>query len=163
MINERVLSVVANSERSLYESDASEDIAFYHPEARIFGIDDNGLLATIASNRDVYDLIDDPATADALAEYNADSFVLVTYGWAAPITDPDADFDTPPSQHKDKVRCRVFLFVHPSGIMSYVRLEKDPTEVMAESNGAGSLADYCKELMQHVSDLTITTRTKAGK
>ena len=163
MINERVLSVVANSERSLYESDASKDMAFYYPEARIFGIDDNGLLATIASNRDVYDLIDDPATADELAEYNADSFVLVTYGWAAPITEDSDDSDIAPSQHKDKVRCRVFLYVCPSGIMSYVRLDKDPNDVMVEDNGAGSLADYCKELMQHVSDLTITTRTKAGK
>ena len=163
MINERVLSVVANSERSLYESDASNDIAFYYPEARIFGMDDNGLLATIASNRDVYDLIDDPASADSLAEYNADSFALVTYGWAAPITDDSDESDIRPSQHKDKVRCRVFLYVCPSGIMSYVRLDNNPTEVMAESNGAGSLADYCKELMNHVSDLTITTTTKAGK
>jgi hypothetical protein len=146
--------VLSRGEKALYQLDNSKGMAFDSHSARIFHIDDDGLFTLIDYNRDVYDLLDDDDVATDLSKANNISIGVLTYGWAAPITEDDdykADDALPPSQHPDKKRVRVLVTACDHGkFLTFLRFESDPDTVETQGGGEGSMADAIQQLINKI-------------
>ena len=143
--------VLSRGEKALYQLDNSKGMAFDSHSARIFHIDDDGLFTLIDHNRDVYDLLDDDDVATDLSKADNISIGVLTYGWAAPITDDSNQSDVPPSQHPDKKRVRVLVTACDHGkFLTFLRFEADPDAVETQGGGEGSMADAIQQLINKI-------------
>ena len=143
--------VLSRGEKALYQLDNSKGMAFDSHSARIFHIDDDGLFTLIDHNRDVYDLLDDDDVATDLSKADNISIGVLTYGWAAPITDDSDQSDVPPSQHPDKKRVRVLVTACDHGkFLTFLRFEADPDAVETQGGGEGSMADAIQQLINKI-------------
>ena len=143
--------VLSRGENALYQLDNSKGFAFDSHSARIFHIDDDGLFTLIDHDRDVYDLLDNDDVASDLSKAENISIGVLTYGWAAPITDDSDQSDVPPSQHKDKKRVRVLITACDHGsTITFLRFEQDPDTVEVQTGGEGSMADAIQQLINKI-------------
>lgn len=143
--------VLTRGEKALFQLDNSKGMAFDSHSARIFHIDDDGLFTLIDHNRDVYDLLDDDDVATDLSKADNISVGVLTYGWAAPITDDSDQSDVPPSQHPDKKRVRVLVTACDHGkFLTFLRFEADPDTVETQGGGEGSMADAIQQLINKI-------------
>ena len=103
-------------------------------------------LKRVAKAGDVYELLEDRKTLTAIG--NADTFSVVTCGWAAPLADVD---QVAPSQHPERRRVRLVVTATNSGVASVLRFQDKPNEKTTDEGTArGSLADAIQNLMQEV-------------
>lgn len=144
--------VLSRGEKALFQLDNSKGMAFDSHSARIFHIDDDGLFTLIDHDRDVYDLLSNDDVASDLSKADNISIGVLTYGWAAPITDDDSDrSDVPPSQHPDKKRVRVLITACDHGsTVTFLRFEADPETVDVQTGGEGSMADAIQQLINKI-------------
>ena len=143
--------VLSRGENALFQLDNSKGFAFDSHSSRIFHIDDDGLFTLIDHDRDVYDLLDNDDVASDLSKAENISIGVLTYGWAAPITDDSDQSDVPPSQHKDKKRVRVLVTACEHGkFVTFLRFEQDPDTVEVQTGGEGSMADAIQQLINKI-------------
>ena len=115
-------------------------------KASIWAMNETGLLKKLCENKDVYELLDSPKTLTAIEDAN--KFVVLTCGWAAPIDSDITDNDVAPSQHPERRRVRLVVAVDTAGVASVLRFENKPTEIVTDEGDAkGSLADAVMDLM----------------
>lgn len=107
-------------------------------------------LKRVAKAGDVYELLEDRKTLTAIG--NADTFSVLTCGWAAPLAKDDNDDDqVAPSQHPERRRVRLVVTATNSGVASVLRFQDKPNEKTTDEGTArGSLADAIQNLMQEV-------------
>ena len=134
--------------------------------ARLYGIsivdeeaaarnEDGALRITfLAEHGDVYELLDAPSSAIARM---FDAAVVLTCGWAAPISrqdhddhdtpDETTDDEVPPSQHPQRRRVRLVVVVCDDGVASVLRFADTPDDIVTDAGSArGSLADAVNNL-----------------
>lgn len=146
-------AVLSKAESALFEQDKRKGTAFDHEanysNARLYHIDDEGVYTLIDFDSDVYDLLSNEDCSTDLSKYDNIAIAVITYGWAAPITDDDdVDNIVPPSQHKDKKRVRVFASACEHGSrQTFLRFEQDPDTVETQGEGTGSMADAISALI----------------
>ena len=123
-------------------------------KASIWAIGKKGSLKQLVSGRDIYELLESPKTLTAIG--NADKFVVLTCGWAAPLDSDIVDNDVAPSQHPERRRVRLVVAVDTAGVASVLRFQDKPTETVTdEGNAKGSLADAVMELMDRKVNATL--------
>ena len=107
-------------------------------------------LKRVAKAGDVYELLEDRKTLTAIG--NADTFSVLTCGWAAPLAKDDNDDDqVAPSQHPERRRVRLVVTATTSGVASVLRFKDKPNEkTIDEGTARGTLADAIQNLMQEV-------------
>ena len=143
--------VLSRGEKALFQLDNSKGMAFDSHSARIFHIDDDGLFTLIDHDRDVYDLLSNDDVASDLSKADNISIGVLTYGWAAPISDDEDENDIAPSQHKDKKRVRVLVTACDHGsTVTFLRFEADPETVDVQTGGEGSMADAIQQLINKI-------------
>jgi hypothetical protein len=125
------------------------DDEFNLPKATLFGFDYiHGELPwckVIAEDRDIYEMLADMTTINALVDSGFKSFAVSTCGWAAPINDNDDDDDTPPSQHPERVRVRLVTLMHNNKTGSAIHF-KGKDEITYDTGSArGSLKDALED------------------
>lgn len=104
----------------------------------------NGLVDCVAKSPDVYELLEDEETFNAIEGY--DTFSILTCGWAAPIETTDEN--TPPSQHPERRRVRLLVHATEFGVASVLRFKDTDDEIVTDDGAArGSLAESVMELM----------------
>ena len=136
------------------------------PRARLYGVsivnangvashEDGALrISFLAEHGDVYELLEAPSSAIARM---FDAAVVLTCGWAAPISrqdhdDQDApdettDDEVPPSQHPQRRRVRLVVVVCDDGVASVLRFADTPDDIVTDAGSArGSLADAVNNL-----------------
>ena len=108
---------------------------------------------------DVYELLEDRKTLTAIG--NADTFSVLTCGWAAPLAKDDNDDDqVAPSQHPERRRVRLVVTATTSGVASVLRFkDKHNEKTIDEGTARGTLADAIQNLMQEV----IAHQQKSGE
>lgn len=107
-------------------------------------------LKRVAKARDIYELLEARKTLMAIG--NAESFTVLTCGWAAPLQNEDTTNDElAPSQHPERRRVRLTVSVNDSGVASVLRFQDKPNEkTVDEGTARGSLADAVQNLMNEV-------------
>lgn len=131
---------------------------FFLENASIIGISLDGdgnfynIHPDVAQGDDVYDLLDrvDPKE---LTRFGAVG--LVTCGWAAPLpTEYDREqmdpLDTPPSQHPEKRRVRLFICASRDSMASVIRFQDQNEVVVDEGEAVGPLANAVQHLMRRI-------------
>jgi hypothetical protein len=131
---------------------------FFLENASIIGISLDGdgnfynIHPDVAQGDDVYDLLDrvDPKE---LSRFGAVG--LVTCGWAAPLPkDYDKEqmdsIDTPPSQHPEKRRVRLFICASRDNMASVIRFQDQDEVVVDEGEAVGPLANAVQHLMRRI-------------
>ena len=131
---------------------------FFLENASIIGISLDGdgnfynIHPDVAQGDDVYDLLDrvDPKE---LSRFGAVG--LVTCGWAAPLPkDYDKEqmdsLDTPPSQHPEKRRVRLFICASRDNMASVIRFQDQDEVVVDEGEAVGPLANAVQHLMRRI-------------
>jgi hypothetical protein len=131
---------------------------FFLDNASIIGISLDGdgnfynIHPDVAQGDDVYDLLDrvDPKE---LSRFGAVG--LVTCGWAAPLPkDYDKEqmdsIDTPPSQHPEKRRVRLFICASRDNMASVIRFQDQDEVVVDEGEAVGPLANAVQHLMRRI-------------
>ncbi len=135
------------------------------PRARLYGVsivnangvashEDGALrISFLAEHGDVYELLDAPSSAIARM---FDAAVVLTCGWAAPISRQDhddhddhetTDDEVPPSQHPQRRRVRLVVVVCDDGVASVLRFADTPDDIVTDAGSArGSLADAVNNL-----------------
>ncbi len=142
------------------------------PRARLYGVsivnangvashEDGALrISFLAEHGDVYELLDAPSSAIARM---FDAAVVLTCGWAAPISrqdhgdhgdhddhdapDETTDDEVPPSQHPQRRRVRLVVVVCDDGVASVLRFADTPDDIVTDAGSArGSLADAVNNL-----------------
>ena len=136
------------------------------PRARLYGVsivnangvashEDGALrISFLAEHGDVYELLDAPSSAIARM---FDAAVVLTCGWAAPISrqdhddhdapDETTDEEVPPSQHPQRRRVRLVVVVCDDGVASVLRFADTPDDIVTDAGSArGSLADAVNNL-----------------
>jgi len=125
------------------------DDEFNLPKATLFGFDYiHGELPwckVIAEDSDIYEMLADMATINALIESGFKSFAVSTCGWAAPINDHDDDNDTPPSQHPERVRVRLVTLMHNNKMGSAIHFKGKDEITYDTSSARGSLKDALED------------------
>ena len=112
--------------------------------ASVWVANTNGEVDCVAKSPDVYALLEDEETFNAIDGY--DTFSILTCGWAAPVETTDED--TPPSQHPEKRRVRLLVHATEFGVASVLRFKDKNDEIVTDEGQArGSLADAVMELM----------------
>ena len=154
-------AVLSKAESALFEQDKRKGTAFDHEanysNARVYHIDDEGVYSLIDFNSDVYELLSNEDVSTDLSKYDNIAIAVVTYGWAAPLSDDDEGNEVPPSQHKDKKRVRVFASACEHGSReTFLRFEQAPDAVDIQNGGTGSMADAISAL------ITKSLNKKAG-
>lgn len=95
-------------------------------------------LCFLSQHPDVYELLDTPSSALARM---FDSGVVVTTGWAAPLS-ADGSIEGAPSEHAERRRVRLVVAVADHGVASVLRFADEPDNVISDPGSAtGSLAD----------------------
>ena len=107
-------------------------------------------LKRVAKAGNVYELLENRKTITDIG--NAESFTVLTCGWAAPLAKDDNDDDqVEPSKHPERRRVRLAVSVNRSGVASVLRFQDNPNEtIVDEGTARGSLADAVKQLMNDV-------------
>lgn len=135
------------------------------PRARLYGVsivnangvashEDGALrISFLAEHGDVYELLDAPSSAIARM---FDAAIVLTCGWAAPISRQDhgdhddhetTDDEVPPSQHPKRRRVRLVVVVCDDGVASVLRFADTPDDIVTDAGSArGSLADAVNNL-----------------
>ena len=122
-------------------------------KASIWVMGKEGSLKKLVSSGDIYDLLESPKTLTAIGD--ADKFVVLTCGWAAPL-EKGKTLEQTPSQHPERRRVRLMVAVDTTGVASVLRFEDDPTEIVTdEGNAQGSLADAVMDLMDRKVNATL--------
>jgi len=118
--------------------------SFELPGARLYGANIAGRdvaepnVCFLSQHPDVYELLDTPSSALARM---FDSAVVVTTGWAAPLS-ADGSIEGAPSEHAERRRVRLVVAVADHGVASVLRFADDPDNVISDPGSAtGSLAD----------------------
>ena len=146
-------TVLGRAESAQFTLDHSKGQAFDSHSSRLFHIDEDGLMTLIGFDRDVYDLLDNDDYANDLSKLDNISIGVITYGWAAPLSNDDDDDDdfVPPSKHKDKKRVRVFITAcDHNKTVTFLRFEQDPDTVDVQTGGEGSMADAIQQLIKKI-------------
>lgn len=101
---------------------------------------EQGYTLTLASEHsDVYDLLDNDDSKNIARV--SDFIVVVTCGWAAPITDNDDTSEMAPSQHPERRRVRLVVTASRDGMASVLRFQDEPDEKVTDDGDArGTLA-----------------------
>lgn len=100
---------------------------------------DEGVSVTfVQTSPDVYELLADP-NMFGVAKVS-DYLLLVTTGWAAPISNEEGS-DTPPSQHPERRRVRLTMFANRDEIASVLAFQDKQTEKVVSTEGQGNLAE----------------------
>lgn len=121
-------------------------VAVVDPEGVAENVDGALRITFLAEHGDVYELLDAPTSAIARM---FDAAVVLTCGWAAPVSDDDAnsEFSGPPSEHPSRRRVRLVVAVGDDGVGSVLRFADAPDEVICDPGAArGSLADAVTNL-----------------
>ena len=136
-------------ETKLYKADRKlKQSAFDMTAASIYYLDGNGNAEFLASDGDVYKLLDNKNVLEALTAFIEPRFIIVTCGWASPLDNNDESMK--PSQHPDRKRVRLSIAVDDKNIISVIRFKDDKSNPQTETNGSGTLADQCRELYDQV-------------
>ena len=132
--------------------------AFHLDTAMLVGIKTDGnkvvdINAEVASNEDIYDLLEDSDNARKVQGY--DSVGLVTCGWAAPLPlnyNGEEGLEAP-SQHPEKRRVRLMVCASLSGEMaSVLRFYDDQDNPISDDGGAtGDLANALLNFIQRAN------------
>jgi len=101
---------------------------------------EQGYTLTLASEHsDVYDLLDNTDSKDIARV--SDFIVVVTCGWAAPITNDTDTSEMAPSQHPERRRVRLVVTASRDGMASVLRFQDEPDETVTDDGDArGTLA-----------------------
>lgn len=108
---------------------------------------EQGYTLTLASEHgDVYDLLENTDSKDIARV--SDFIVVVTCGWASPITgDENDDEQVAPSQHPERRRVRLVVTASREGMASVLRFQDTPDDVITDEGEArGSLAEAVQSL-----------------
>lgn len=107
---------------------------------------EQGYTLTLASEHgDVYDLLNESDSKDVARV--SDFIVVVTCGWASPITDDDDGEEIAPSQHPQRRRVRLVVTASREGMASVLRFQDTPDDVITDEGEArGSLAEAVQSL-----------------
>lgn len=129
------------------ELDASLSLAFQDPftlpSAHLYGISfgesDEVVLTIIETAKDVYDLLETPASKRK-TKFN--TFAIATSGWAAPLG-KNGEVEGAPSEHALRRRVRLMTVASADGgVASVLRFSDDPDEIVSDPGAAtGSLAE----------------------
>lgn len=115
------------------------------PHASLWVFDDSNHAIKLIDNSDVYELLENIHTVNALINHKQDGFVVLTCGWAAAID--DCDDDTPPSQAPNKRRVRLVTGANSNGVATVIRFKDDTMhKITDEGSARGSLADSVQQL-----------------
>ena len=131
---------------TLAEIIAAETVDPFHlAGAELYGIDNDGA-ELIDCHPDIYTMLADPNNAAAAKLYGA--VLIVTTGWAAPITPEMTAGDMAPSQSPERRRVRLSIFADAQGCSSVI-LFADGHEPATEDAGAtsGPLADALADFL----------------
>jgi len=132
---------------------------FFLENASLIGISLDGdgnfynIHPDVAQGGDVYDLLSDVDPKE-LSRFGA--IGLVTCGWAAPLPkDYDNEkmvdsLDTPPSQHPEKRRVRLFICASRDSMASVIRFQDQDEVVVDEGEAVGPLANAVQHLMRRI-------------
>lgn len=125
------------------------DDEFQLPKATLFGFDYiHGELPwckVIAEDSDIYEMLADLPTINALVDSGFKSFAVSTCGWAAPIDDDSDDNDTPPSQHPERVRVRLVTLMHNNKMGSAIHFKGKEEITYDTSSARGSLKNALED------------------
>jgi hypothetical protein len=103
--------------------------------------------AEIASDGDIYQLLDDKNNVKAVKGYNA--IALVTCGWAAPIQENKDEPETAPSESPDRRRVRLVICANREAVASVLRFQDDAETPIVDSGEAhGPLAEAVMEFVR---------------
>jgi hypothetical protein len=105
-------------------------------------------IENIAKNYNVYELLDDGESAVVASGYAYT--MLVTCGWASPLSadEVDSEADVPPSKHPERRRVRIAVVANRESVASVLRFQDDKENTMLDEGGAsGSLADAFREFI----------------
>jgi hypothetical protein len=116
-------------------------------QAQLFSVieEGEGVSMTLAGEGgDVYDLLE--SMDSAFVAKVSDYMVILTCGWASPITKDD-DEEIAPSQHPERRRVRLVVMANRQGFASVMRFRDDADNTITDDGQArGSLADALTEL-----------------
>ncbi|MEK7295931.1 MAG: hypothetical protein AAB018_05285 [Actinomycetota bacterium] len=121
-------------------------VAVVDPQGVVDNADGALRITFLAEHGDVYELLDAPTSAIARM---FDAAVVLTCGWAAPVSDDESnsEFSGPPSEHPLRRRVRLVVAVGDEGVGSVLRFADSPNEVVCDPGSArGSLADAVTNL-----------------
>ena len=93
---------------------------------------------------DVYDLLDSEFSKQVAQV--SDYIVVVTCGWASPITE-EGDEEIAPSQHPKRRRVRLVVTASREGMASVLRFQDEPNDTVTDEGEArGTLAEAVQQL-----------------
>jgi hypothetical protein len=107
---------------------------------------EQGYTLTLASEHgDVYDLLNESDSKDVARV--SDFIVVVTCGWASPLSGDDDDDEVAPSQHPQRRRVRLVVCASRDGMASVLRFQDTPDDTITDEGEArGSLAEAVQSL-----------------
>jgi hypothetical protein len=151
----------AEVEQRLFDKDYEADGTSWEAKtAQLFAYDGNDSTVFIARYGDVYELLDAKNSVKALAKLPDTGIVLITHGWASPVSKEDDEFaDLKPSKHPQRRRVRLTIAHGNENCISKLRFSDEPNDVLTETGGEGSLKEACATLIDKVSK----QQKKAGK
>lgn len=119
---------------------ADGDLDPYHlAAAELYAVDHTGKAAKIDQHPDVYELI---SRNVGEIPNDATALVVISTGWAAPITDGIA-----PSEHAERVRVRLTVYVpRDASPVSVIMFANGRETVTDENTATGTLADAIASL-----------------
>ena len=116
-------------------------------QAQLFSVIEQGesVSMTLAGESgDVYELLQSMDTA--FVAKVSDYMVVLTSGWASPITSDD-DEEIAPSQHPERRRVRLVVMANREGVASVMRFQDDADNTITDDGQArGSLAEALSDL-----------------
>ena len=138
------------------------DYDFVQERAKLFGVlakNDEFYIEPLASHSDIYDLIDYSNTdiCDAIMDY--DVIIVGTLGWAAPLKETE-DETIAPSQHPEKRRVRLMLFLTKDGLFNSAVAFRDEgieNSIFEEDGMAGTLYDAIMNTIEYAQAYRMAT------
>jgi hypothetical protein len=100
------------------------------------------IVEPVASNADVYELIDEVIAETPFTVRSSDVVAVLTTGWAAPLND-NGEVEGAPSKHPQRRRVRLMAFVRRSDLrmVSVLRFGDSDEVVIDEGSATGTLAE----------------------
>lgn len=129
------LGAFTNEQDSLYMSNA---------HLLVVRNDNEGVtVEPVASNADVYELIDEVIAETPFSVRSSDILAVVTSGWAAPLNPVTGEVEGRPSEHAQRRRVRLMACVRRSDLSmtSVLRFGDSDEVVIDEGSATGSLAE----------------------
>lgn len=116
-------------------------------QAVLYGIDTEGDTFVLASQVDVYDLLeDDYSDREGLV-----GIAVHTTGWAAPLN-PDGEVDGRPSEHPERRRVALVATLTINGYCSGIKFEDEEEVTYEEGMPTGNLWRALNECMDKIRE-----------